>query len=118
MKTYRIFALLTVAAILLGLCGCALPPMVNTQGLPSAEMAEEPAPAVEVTAEPEEETATETEMVAPEVTTEPEAKSLDFDAAYAAYDPDTVVFYVEGTGVTWQELFYQIAFNAAYLASL
>lgn len=107
MKMYRTFALILAATMLLGLCGCALPPMENMQDMASGEMPAA-APEGEITAE------TVTETAEPE---EIEVKSLDFDAAYAAYDPDTVVFYVGGVGVTWQELFYQIAFNAAYLAS-
>lgn len=44
-----------------------------------------------------------------------EAASLDFDASYAMYDPDTVIFYVNGTGVTWQELFYQVVYYTRYV---
>ena len=117
MKMNKIFALILAAAMLLGLCGCELPPLENMQGMPSGEMAGEP----ETAAEQNTETAAEPEAAeapeAPAVPEEPEEKSLDFDKAYGAYDPETVVFYVEGVGVTWQELFYQIAFHAAYLAS-
>lgn len=94
MKYQKMIAFVLAAAMFLTLCGC---------GAPAA--AEEPLVPFE-TSTPEES--------APEE----EVTPLDFDAAYAAYDPETVVFYVGGTGVTWQELFYQIAFNAAYLASL
>ncbi|MCD7845248.1 MAG: hypothetical protein LUG57_05230 [Oscillospiraceae bacterium] len=48
-------------------------------------------------------------------TTETEAAELDFAAAYSYYDPDTVIFYVDGTGVTWQELFYEIMYYTAYV---
>lgn len=92
----KMIAFAMAAVMLLSLCGC---------GAPDTEAVTEPLVPFETPA-PEENTPEE------------EVAALDFDAAYAAYDPDTVVFYVEGVGVTWQELFYQIAFNAAYLASL
>lgn len=48
-------------------------------------------------------------------TTATTTESLDFEAAYNYYDPDTVIFYVDGTGVTWQELFYEIMYYTAYV---
>lgn len=98
MKYQNIIARMLALVMMLALCGCG-----------AAEIA-----AVETTAP--ENTAEDASAAAETVAAE--TASLDFEAAYAAYAPDTVVFYVEGTGVTWQELFYQIAFNAAYLSSL
>jgi hypothetical protein len=43
-------------------------------------------------------------------------KALDFDAAYATHTPDEIVFYVDGVGVTWEELFYEIAYYTNYLS--
>lgn len=48
-------------------------------------------------------------------TAETTTESLDFEAAYNYYDPDTVIFYVDSTGVTWQELFYEIMYYTAYI---
>ncbi|MCD7748419.1 MAG: hypothetical protein LUH42_00010 [Oscillospiraceae bacterium] len=48
-------------------------------------------------------------------TTATTTESLDFEAAYNYYDPDTVIFYVDGAGVTWQELFYEIMYYTAYV---
>ena len=41
----------------------------------------------------------------------------DFAAAYASHDPDEVVFTIAGKDATWQMLFYEIAYNTAYLES-
>jgi hypothetical protein len=49
-------------------------------------------------------------------TVEQTDQSLDFDKAYATHDPDEVVFYVDGVGVTWQELFYEIAYYTNYVS--
>lgn len=38
------------------------------------------------------------------------AVPLDFESAWAKYDPDTPVLYVDGETVTWQEFFYQIKY--------
>lgn len=43
------------------------------------------------------------------------AAVLDWDKAFAAYAPDTVVFTVGESEATWQELFYQIAYCTASL---
>lgn len=43
------------------------------------------------------------------VTPEP-VQSLDWDAAFAAHGPDEVVFTVGESAVTWQELFYEVAY--------
>lgn len=44
------------------------------------------------------------------------AQALDFEAAWAAHDPEDVVFYVDGEGVTWRELFYEIVYYTNYVA--
>ena len=101
MRFQKKTAFLLAVVMLLTLCSCgtvAEPTAADTAPAPAAESAAEPF----VTAEP----------------TAEKAESLDFDAAYKTYAPDTVVFYVGEAGVTWQELFYQIAFHAAYLASM
>lgn len=47
----------------------------------------------------------------PEAMTTPEpVQSLDWDAAFAAHGPDEVVFTVNESAVTWQELFYEVAY--------
>lgn len=60
---------------------------------------------------------TETAEPAQTPETEPalDTELFDWDAAYAAYEPDTVVFTVEGREATWQELFYQVAYCTAAL---
>jgi predicted small lipoprotein YifL len=54
------------------------------------------------------------EKTAEETTTTTTA--LDFDKAYATHDPEEVVFYVDDDPVTWQELFYEIAYYTNYLS--
>ena len=44
------------------------------------------------------------------------SEGIDLEAGFAAYEPDTVVFYVNGDPVTWQELYYEIIYYANYLA--
>lgn len=94
-----------LAAVMTALCGCGM--QVEAYG--------ETAAAVE--------TAAVDEAVAQEATEAAEAASaapaeqLDFDAAYAAYAPETVVFTVDGESVTWQEFFYEIAYNASAIAA-
>lgn len=95
MKMKKMTALLLALAMIAALCGCGAQSEIE---------------AVEPTAAP---LAAETVAAETEVT----EAALDFAAAYAAYDPETVVFYVEGVGVTWQELFYQVVFYASYLAA-
>lgn len=95
MKMKKMTALLLALAMIVALGGCGA-----QREIEAAEDAATPLVADTVAAEAE-------------VT----AEALDFAAAYAAYDPDTVVFYVEGVGVTWQELFYQVVFYASYLAA-
>lgn len=43
--------------------------------------------------------------------------SLDYAAAWAAHEPEAVVFTVDGVAVTWQELFYEICYCARYVES-
>ena len=45
------------------------------------------------------------------------AEALDWDAAFAAYDPEEVVFTVGESAVTWRELFYQVAYCTASIES-
>ncbi len=45
------------------------------------------------------------------------AESLDWDAAFAAYDPEEVVFTVGNSAVTWRELFYEVAYCTAAIES-
>ena len=42
--------------------------------------------------------------------TTPEVQALDWDAAYAVYEPGEPIFTVGSQAVTWQELFYQVAY--------
>ncbi len=97
MRFQKILALVMAVSMFFALGGCSVPKMDMASAEPAVP-AETSAPAENTPAE--------------------EVKTLDFDGAFAAYDPDTVVFYVGDTGVTWQELFYQIAFYAAYISSL
>ncbi len=46
-----------------------------------------------------------------------EETTLDWEAAYAAHAPEDVVFTVGTEAVTWQELFYQLAYCTAALES-
>ena len=94
MKYKKFIAFALALSIFMVLCGC---------GAAKTEQAE---------------TVVSEEGAAVAETVAAEEKGLDFAAAYAAYAPETVVFYVDGVGVTWQELFYQIAYNAAYLSSM
>lgn len=43
-----------------------------------------------------------------DTTAEAEGVTIDPDAAYAQYDPNTVVMTVNGSEVTWSELFYRL----------
>lgn len=45
------------------------------------------------------------------------AQSFDWDAAFAAFAPDEVVFTVGESAVTWRELFYQVAYCTAAIES-
>lgn len=94
----KTIAVMLALAMLLVLCGCD---------------ASETAVAVD---EPVEETMSEP-VVAETVAAEEAAAGLDFDAAYAAYDPETVIFYADGVPVTWQELFYQVVYVSSVLAA-
>ncbi len=60
-------------------------------------------------------TSTTIESYSTSTTSTTTAESLDFDAAYNYYDPDTVIFYVDDVGVTWSELFYEIMYYTAYV---
>lgn len=105
MMQRKLPAIILVIGMLFSLAACG-----------SAPVTEEPLPEPYAAAEP----AAEAEEMPAAAENEPEeeGKTLDFDAAYAAYAPETIVFYVEGVGVTWQELFYEIAFYTAYIASM
>lgn len=43
---------------------------------------------------------------------------LDFERVFRMYEPDTVVFTVDGEDVTWRELFYQIKYFADGLCAV
>lgn len=43
--------------------------------------------------------------------------AFDWDAAFAAYDPEEVFFTVDESAVTWRELFYQVAYCTASIES-
>lgn len=96
MKIKNILAFMLVFAMVFALCGCG-----SSETLESAVPAEEAAAVEYIAAE----------------TAAAESAGLDFNAAFAAYEPDTVVFYVDGDGVTWQELFYQIVYYASMISS-
>jgi len=103
----KMFAFLLAAAMLMALCGCGTE--VEAYGETAVAVEETAQPAAEAAA-PEQVATVATESAAP-------AEPLDFDAAYAAYAPETVVFTVEGEEVTWQEFFYEIAYNASIIAA-
>ena len=105
--TKKILAFLLAAAMLTALCGCGTEVEAYEE---TAVTAEETAASVGEAAVSEQTAAAETEAAAP-------AEPLDFDAAYAAYAPDTVVFTVDGESATWQEFFYEIAYNASAIAA-
>ena len=56
------------------------------------------------------------EPVADETTT-PVAAVLDYDAAFAKYDPDTVVMTVDGAEVTWSEFFFMLYSSISQIES-
>lgn len=97
----KLAAFLLAASMLLALCACGA----------TVEAYEE----TEAAAEPAAEAVSGAEAAAEE--TETEAQPLDFAAAYGAYDPETVVFTVDGENVTWQEFFYEIVYNASAIAA-
>jgi len=96
----KVLAFLLTATMLAAFCGCGA----------NVEAYDEPVD----TAVPETEAAVVPVQTAETAVT---AEPLDFAAAYAAYAPDTVVFTVEGESVTWQEFFYEIAYNASVIAA-
>lgn len=103
--TKKILAFLLAAAMLLTLCGCG----TKVEAYDEAAVVAEEAVASESDTTVVEQTAA-VETAAP-------AEPLDFDTAYAMYDPATVVFTVDGESVTWQEFFYEIAYNASAIAA-
>ena len=50
-------------------------------------------------------------------TTTPVAAVVDYDAAFAKYDPDTVVMTVDGTEVTWSEFFFMLYSSMSQIES-
>lgn len=94
MRSKKFIAFLLALVMILALCGC---------GKAEVEAYEEPAE----------------ETVQPEVTAAAAATTtrLDFDTAFAAYDPEQIVFYVDGTGVTWREMFYQVVYFSSAIAA-
>lgn len=97
----KLAAFLLAASMLLSLCACGTTVEAYEETAAAAEPAAEEVAAAETAAEE----------------TEAEAQLLDFDAAYAVYDPTTVVFTVDGENVTWQEFFYEIVYNASAIAA-
>lgn len=102
--TKKMAALFLAAAMLMTLCACGT----------KVEAYDETALAAEETAVSESETAAVAEQTD---VAEAAAEPLDFDKAYAAHDPAAVVFTVSGENVTWQEFFYEIAYNASAIAA-
>lgn len=101
--TKKVVACLLAAVMLAALCGCGT----------TVEAYEEPSS--ETTVVSEENAAA---VIEPTLAAETEAaEPLDFAAAYAMHDPAATVFTVEGESVTWQEFFYQIAYNASVLTA-
>ena len=105
---HGIAVILLIASLLLSGCGAA-----DTAGPASAE-----APAKETAAaEPEETEAVpaeteESEAPAEEAATE---QVLDYEAMYAAIDPDEEVMTVNGRSVTWREYYYWLSYYAEYI---
>lgn len=103
--TKKMVAFLLAAAMLMTLCACGT----------EVEAYDEAAAGEAVTSESD---TTETAVEQTAVMEAAEAaEPLDFDAAYSSHDPATVVFTVDGESVTWQEFFYQIAYNASVIAA-
>ena len=80
------------------------------------------APAPEETAAPAPTAAAETAAPADEpeetpVPAEPAEPGIDYDAAYAKYAPDDVVFTVDGTPVTWERYYCWLYSSMNQLAS-
>ena len=92
----KTITLLLTAALLLGLmAGCAISPNPNKDDPGAAAQTASPSPAP----------------------TESAATVHDLAAAYAAYDPDTVIARVNGLDVTWDEYFYWILSGLARVES-
>lgn len=103
----KITAILLSLSLLFCLCACGKTEIKSYQDsieAPELNLAGEAA------AEAAAETATETTETETETAT-----ALDWTSAYASFDPDTPVFTVNGVAVTWQEVFYEIAYCATYL---
>lgn len=95
MRTKKIIAFLLAFVMILALCGC---------GKAEAEAYEAPTEEVVL-------------VEATAAVTATPAVGLDFDKAFAAHDPEQIVFYVDGTGVTWRELFYQVVYFSSIIAA-
>lgn len=106
MKYRNLLALLMVLAMMLTLCACGA-------GGELEALVEESIAGEASAADPDASTA----QSAVTAETEAEPVGIDFATAYAAYEPDTVIFYVGESGVTWQEFFYQIIYQASILAA-
>ena len=98
MNMKKIISLFLALIMLLALCACKADWSASQE--PSAE--------------PE---AVETAAPSPTSEPEPPAEPLDFSAAFAAYDPEETVFYVDGSSVTWRELFYEIVYVSSAIAA-
>lgn len=86
----RLFAILICAALLMGLCACG---GGDTRIQDFETEVEKPV------------------VVTPEPVAEPteQAEPMDWAGAFAKHEPDEVVFTVNGSPVTWQEFFYELA---------
>ncbi len=102
MKMKKTMALLLALVMLLALCGC---------GKAEGELQEAP---VEVPEATEASVATTAATATDAATAE---EKLDFAAAFEVYDPEQIVFYVDGVGVTWRELFYQVVYFSSLISA-
>lgn len=101
-----IAVLLVICLVFVGAVGCTAS---DEAQVPSAE------PTVTPSAEPENDPSIEPEVMP---TVEPiELKQLDFDALYAAHEPDEVVLTVDGRDITWSEYFYWLYTQASQVQS-
>ena len=106
MKIIRFLSLLLAAILMMSLCGC---------GTTTVEAyTETDGGGVIAVTNNADTTATVTEVA--ETTETEKTVSLDFAAAFAKHDPEDIVFTVDGTGVTWQELFYEVVYYSSYIS--
>ncbi|MCL2392676.1 MAG: peptidylprolyl isomerase [Oscillospiraceae bacterium] len=103
MSLKKLFLLLCLSLLIVSITGC-------NNGSTEERLDTEPLPAI--VTEPAEGSSSPVQQE-----NHNHVHGVDFDAAFAAFDPDTVMFTAGGVAVTWDELFFLIHGNIRTLIS-